>query len=39
MEYRPASFVVGKWTSLAAWLMFGVAAGVYLARNRRFARR
>ena len=39
MEYRPASFVVGKWTSLAAWLVFAIAVGVYLARNRALAGR
>jgi uncharacterized membrane protein YgdD (TMEM256/DUF423 family) len=35
MEFRPASFVIGKWISLVAWLMFGVAAAVYLVPGRR----
>ncbi len=37
LEYRPIAFVIGKWTSLVAWLMFGVAASVCLARDRRLA--
>ena len=34
LEYRPAAFVIGKWISLAAWLMFATAAAVCLARGR-----
>ena len=38
MEYRPVSFLFGKWISLAAWLMFAVATGWCLVRGRRQGR-
>ena len=32
LEYRPTSFVVGKWTSLVAWLLLGIVAGTRIIR-------
>jgi hypothetical protein len=35
MEYRPASFVIGVWLSLAGAAAWMAAAGVLLCRRRR----
>jgi hypothetical protein len=35
LEYLPSAFVIGKWISIAAWLVFGVLCTYTLALRRR----
>jgi hypothetical protein len=34
LEYLPSAFVIGKWISIAAWLVFGVLCALVLVRRR-----